>query len=139
MVLYNCLSTTGCRVLYFVGEGVLGCFKDALLCNETFDPHVLRQSAIEAASSASEPATAAADARDDRDEALYRSSLLGPSGESFDVLVNEAALPTLCPGEWVYFVRMGAYTSSIASASSAVHTPGARSAFAYIATRQKGE
>lgn len=123
----------GCRVLYFVGEGVLGCFKDALLCNETFDPHVLRRRAIEAASKSHEQANG----EGGEAEALYPSSLLGPSGESFDVLVNEATLPTLCAGEWVYFVRMGAYTSSIASASSAVYTDGARHAFAYIATRQK--
>lgn len=131
-------------MLYFVGEGVLGCFKDALLCNETFDPHMLRRRAIEAASSSEAPATCqshepahTAVGAGGEAEALYPSSLLGPSGESFDVLVNEATLPTLCAGEWVYFVRMGAYTSSIASASSAVYTDGARHAFAYIATRQK--
>lgn len=142
-------------MLYFVGEGVLGCFKDALLCNESFKPLILRSEAIEAAArlKGSEvwpppaPPASAEGKQDEEEEVLHPSTILGPSGESFDCLVPDLRLPSVNVGDWLYFVRMGAYTASIASASSAVYRPCSSSCadapppppFAYIATRRAGE
>ena len=108
--------------MYLVGEGVLGCFKDALLCGERFNPHELR---------------VASSSRDDEaslgEDPLHESAVMGPSGEGYDCVVPSSRLPLLKPGDWLYFTQMGAYTASIASANSAVYRVDSR-AFVYVAT-----
>lgn len=41
-----------------------------------------------------------------------RSQLFGPTCDSIDIIAKDVALPELSIGDWLYFSRMGAYTSS---------------------------
>jgi diaminopimelate decarboxylase len=114
------------RAVYVVGEGCTGCFKDALLCGESFEPH---------------PFALHKD-RDDKsancgtDGVMYESLVVGPSGEAWDRIAGHRIpllLPLLRPGDWLFFTRAGAYSVSIASANSHVHAD-PRRAYTYIAT-----
>lgn len=64
------------------------------------------------------------------------SVILGPSGLPEDVVARKCLPKSLGPGDWLYFSRMGAYTTSIASlaSSSALHA-----AFFYVASTPAGK
>lgn len=87
--------------VYRIPHGVQGVFKDVLLCGESFVPQSLQQNSSQQDPSATK---------------LYRSRVLGPSGDdSEDVVCDSCWLPELEIGDWLVFDRMGAYTLSIAS------------------------
>ena len=87
--------------VYRIPHGVQGVFKDVLLCGESFVPQPLQQNSSQQDPSATK---------------LYRSRVLGPSGDdSEDVVCDVCWLPELEIGDWLVFDRMGAYTLSIAS------------------------
>lgn len=44
--------------------------------------------------------------------------LMGPSGLPMDVVARKRLPRSLRRGDWLYFSRMGAYTTSIATAAS---------------------
>lgn len=113
-------SSTKQRLTYVIGEGVMGCMKDVLLCGESFTPRPLR--------------VASDCSADQSDGVVYESVVVGPSGEASDVIAQGVRLPLLEVGDWVYFTRVGAYTASIAAATSVVHDAGGRP-YAYVATK----
>ena len=87
--------------IYRIPHGVQGVFKDVLLCGESFVPQSLQQNSSQ---------------QDPSEKKLYRSRVLGPSGDdSEDVVCDACWLPELEIGDWLVFDRMGAYTLSIAS------------------------
>jgi len=99
----------GKKAVYFISEGVYGCFKDVLLCEETFTPIPLKRDSNDVLN----------------DQVCFESSINGPSGNSKDCIVNTITLPELEEGDLVYFDRFGAYTVSVASYewSEAIKTP----------------
>lgn len=67
----------------------------------------------------------------DEPDELEDAVVMGPSGQSEDVVSRKRLPRSLGPGDWLYFSRMGAYTTSIASvmSSSAIYSP-----FFYVAS-----
>ena len=118
----------GRRVAYVIGEGCGGCFKDAILCGESFMPHSLRVRSRGGKEGGREGGGGGR-------EVLYESLIVGPSGEAFDCVASgeHIQLPLLEEGDWFYFLRSGAYSGSIAAATSAVHANPER-AHVYVAT-----
>jgi len=49
------------------------------------------------------------------DNALFASTIFGPTCDSIDVIARSVLLPKLKVGDWLYFQNMGAYTSAAAS------------------------
>jgi len=93
---------------YYIAQGVHGVFKDVILCGEQFCPIPLRCSDHDSncyKTGISEP----------HNEALFRSTVHGPSGDEFDIVCIDCLLPQLEPGDCLIFDRMGAYTLSIAA------------------------
>eukprot|EP00741_Cyanophora_paradoxa_P014966 tig00020830_g14439.t1 len=86
---------------YWISDGVYGSFKDRLLLNAEFLPHVVAP-----------PGTSAESLREAR---THRCSLFGPTHDSLDVIGEGLLLPELEVGQWLFFLEMGAYTSSLAS------------------------
>ena len=87
---------------YYIAQGVQGLFKDCILCNESFlpIPYAINNN----------------DSQTD-DAQTIPCSVHGPSGEDYDVICQNYALPPLQVGDWLVFDRMGAYTLSIAARS----------------------
>jgi len=52
---------------------------------------------------------------EDSENALYASTIFGPTCDSIDVIARSVLLPKLKVGDWLYFQNMGAYTSAAAS------------------------
>jgi len=48
--------------------------------------------------------------RDTSNEILYRSTVFGPTCDSYDTIMKNYPLPKLKIDEWVYWRNMGAYT-----------------------------
>ncbi|KAM3928303.1 antizyme inhibitor 1 [Leptodactylus fuscus] len=57
------------------------------------------------------------------DEPLFASSLLGPSYDELDIIVDHCLLPELNVGDWIVFENMGSGTMSEQSAFSDVERP----------------
>lgn len=57
------------------------------------------------------------------DSNLTHSKLFGPTCDSIDVIIPDIQLPELEVGSWLYFVSMGAYTSSSASSFNGFSLP----------------
>lgn len=116
------------RTAYFIDEGVYGCFKDRLLCGVNFEPCpvFLGKEAAEGRASLTadhggENTSNGAVGGDGDDDEEEDAVVLGPSGLPADIVARKRLPKSLGPGDWLYFSRMGAYTSSIASvASSAI-------------------
>ena len=49
------------------------------------------------------------------ENALFASTIFGPTCDSIDVIARSVLLPKLKVGDWLYFQNMGAYTSAAAS------------------------
>lgn len=56
------------------------------------------------------------------DDALYRSTVFGPTCDSMDIIAENVLLPELFIGEWVYVKDFGAYTSASSSAFNGFKT-----------------
>ena len=54
-------------------------------------------------------------AKDEENDALYPSTVFGPTCDSIDVISRSVLLPRMAIGDWLYFQNMGAYTSAAAS------------------------
>jgi hypothetical protein len=52
---------------------------------------------------------------DGSSDALYTSTIFGPTCDSIDVISRSVLLPKLSIGDWLYFNNMGAYTMAAAS------------------------
>ncbi|KAM9384312.1 antizyme inhibitor 1b [Pholidichthys leucotaenia] len=75
--------------LYYISEGVYGPFSHKLMGNTIAVPSVLKR-VLRA------------------EEAVYRSSLWGPSLDDLDQVVERCLLPELSVGDWLLFSNMGA-------------------------------
>jgi ornithine decarboxylase len=84
-------------IQYTLNEGVFGAFKDRVLVQEVFVPHVL----IISDSKETSP--------------TYATCLIGPSGHKKDCVCPLTHLPLLEVGDWLEFKSMGAYTISLSS------------------------
>ncbi|CAM9339330.1 unnamed protein product [Choristocarpus tenellus] len=135
------------RTAYYINEGVHGCFKDSILCGVQFEPCSLKLGSslgnLEPMG-LTEGRGVGNSTQGEREEGLVcrDSSLeeeeclvMGPSGRSEDIVASGKMLPPLECGDWLYFTRMGAYTTSIASKalSSASDAP-----FCYIRGSARG-
>lgn len=66
----------------------------------------------------------------ERDGGQYKSTIFGPTCDSIDLICENAMLPELAIGEWVYVEDFGAYTAASSSAFNGFKT----SLFKYIFT-----
>ncbi|CAM9944930.1 unnamed protein product, partial [Discosporangium mesarthrocarpum] len=127
------VKATTTRTAYYIGEGVQGCFKDSILCGVQFEPSLAavptdedpRPGGKEDAGSVSrgdeEEVTLPAGSGGEKKGRVgggrggqgERYLVMGPSGLPEDVVARGKGLPQLEPGDWLYFTRMGAYTTSI--------------------------
>ena len=89
--------------IYYIAQGVQGLFKDVILCDEIFTPIPLQLEKC-----------------DESNQTLFPSTILGPSGEDFDIVCKDCMLPDMDEGDWLIFDRMGAYTLSIAARNSSL-------------------
>ncbi len=86
---------------YFIGDGVYGSFKDAVLLKMSYEVELLSESS---------------------GEEVKTCNMYGPTGDVQDVVVRDVKHLPLCNvGDWVVFHNMGAY--SIALASNFGHLP----------------
>jgi len=90
---------------YYISDGVYGSFKDHLLVQAEFVPHVVPTSKCATRTH------------------MYKSSLFGPTYDSLDCVATDIMLPELQVGQWLYFEEMGAYTISLASKFNGFATP----------------
>ncbi|XP_029022540.1 antizyme inhibitor 1b [Betta splendens] len=87
---WDSLGQENTEFLYYVNEGVYGPFSCKLLGNSIAAPSVHKH-VLSA------------------DEAVYPSSLWGPSLDHLDQVVERCLLPELSVGDWLLFSNMGAY------------------------------
>ena len=66
----------------------------------------------------------------ERDGGQYMSTIFGPTCDSIDLICENAMLPDLAIGEWVYVEDFGAYTAASSSAFNGFKT----NSFKYIFT-----
>jgi ornithine decarboxylase len=66
----------------------------------------------------------------ERDGGQYKSTIFGPTCDSIDLICENAMLPDLAIGEWVYVEDFGAYTAAASSAFNGFKT----NLFKYIFT-----
>jgi len=66
----------------------------------------------------------------ERDGWKYKSTIFGPTCDSIDLICENAMLPELAIGEWVYVEDFGAYTAASSSAFNGFKT----NLFKYIFT-----
>lgn len=69
------------------------------------------------------------------DEEEEDAVVLGPSGLPGDIVASKRLPKRLRPGDWLYFTRMGAYTTSVASVTSSAKLA---SSFCYVASNPAG-
>ena len=93
----------GCVRDYYIGDGVYGAFKDAVLLNVQFECRLLFG--------------------DDRTGTKVTCNMRGPSNDPYDVVLRDAALPRMEVGDWVFFPNMGAYTHALSTAFGAIERP----------------
>ncbi|KAK3752751.1 hypothetical protein QZH41_018717 [Actinostola sp. cb2023] len=102
------LATSGCSTedhtgyMYYVNDGVYGSFNCLVFDHATVKPETLKESS---------------------GDALYPSSIWGPTCDSMDCITKNVALPKVEVGEWLFFKNMGAYTSSAASTFNGFKKP----------------
>jgi len=82
---------SGDNVLYYVDDGVYGSFSCMPFDHQKPEPQVFAEQ---------------------RNRAVRKSTIFGPTCDSLDCLGKEFELPVMEPGEWLYFNIMGAYTSA---------------------------
>ena len=111
---------------YYVNDGCYGGFNNLIFDHATVRPRRLKNAiskshtvvptvrdgfmsleAVENDDNSTEP--------DEGDDALYPSTVFGPTCDSIDVISRGVLLPKMDVGDWLYFQNMGAYTSAAAS------------------------
>jgi len=152
------------RFGYYVNEGVYGSFKDRVLLQERFTPHVLwckrltdalpshqprKESVVHMKSflplpvpGGGKPAADQANGAEEEEFEMalrnmphFKSRIFGPTTHPLDVICSSVMLPELDVGDWLYFTRMGAYTISLASCYNGYEKPNTL----YIWTDQEEE
>uniref|UniRef100_A0A023FXE7 ornithine decarboxylase n=1 Tax=Amblyomma parvum TaxID=251391 RepID=A0A023FXE7_AMBPA len=91
----------GGRPMYYLNDGVYGSFNCTVFDHAEPVPFALRSG----------------------DGPLRLCSLWGPTCDSMDMVLEDALLPELQPGDWVVFENMGAYTICAASNFNGFQTP----------------
>lgn len=87
------VSAKGSERVYRINEGVMGVFKDLILCELNFTVSPLQERS--------------------EDSTLLKSSIIGPSNRDIDVIVKDAMLPSMDVGDHILFKHIGAYTLSL--------------------------
>ncbi|KAI8087831.1 pyridoxal-dependent decarboxylase [Gilbertella persicaria] len=90
------------KYMYYVNDGMYGSFNCIIFDHQVVRPKVLMRN---------EEFTYGQEV----EEIHYDSSVWGPTCDSIDCLNKSTRLPTLEPGDWLYFENMGAYTICAAS------------------------
>lgn len=102
------LDPTGKRIIYYLNDGVYGSF-NCIYFDHTV-PTILPFN--------------------ERDGGQFKSTIFGPTCDSIDLICENAMLPELAIGEWVYVEDFGAYTAASSSAFNGFKT----NLFKYIFT-----
>ena len=87
------VSSKGDISVYSINEGVMGVFKDKILCSMDYPPSPLLE--------------------DGADRKMYLSCIIGPSNRDIDVIAKDIMLPSMNVGDRILFKRAGAYTLSL--------------------------
>jgi len=90
--------------LYYINDGVYGSFNNILFDHATCIPKFF-------------------DSNNRNREALYRSTIFGPSCDGLDCILKSYPLPKMNIGEWVYWRNMGAYTMCAAASFNGFPLP----------------
>jgi ornithine decarboxylase len=101
-------SPTGKRIIYYLNDGIYGSFNCIYFDHNV--PTILPFN--------------------ERDGGQYMSTIFGPTCDSIDLICENAMLPDLAIGEWVYVEDFGAYTAASSSAFNGFKT----NSFKYIFT-----
>jgi len=96
------------RIIYYLNDGVYGSF-NCIYFDHTV-PTILPFN--------------------ERDGGQFKSTIFGPTCDSIDLICENAMLPELAIGEWVYVEDFGAYTAASSSAFNGFKT----NLFKYIFT-----
>lgn len=99
---------TGKRIIYYLNDGIYGSF-NCIYFDHTV-PTILPFN--------------------ERDGGQFKSTIFGPTCDSIDLICENAMLPELAIGEWVYVEDFGAYTAASSSAFNGFKT----NLFKYIFT-----
>ncbi|KAK8766755.1 hypothetical protein V5799_006460 [Amblyomma americanum] len=101
----------GGRLMYYLNDGVYGSFNCTVFDHAQPVPFALH--------SGNGP--------------LHLCSLWGPTCDSMDMVLEDALLPKLDPGDWIVFENMGAYTICAASNFNGFQTPEVKYMLTYSA------
>jgi diaminopimelate decarboxylase len=104
----NASYPTGKRIIYYLNDGIYGSFNCIYFDHSV--PTILPFN--------------------ERDGGQYMSTIFGPTCDSIDLICENAMLPDLAIGEWVYVEDFGAYTAASSSAFNGFKT----NSFKYIFT-----
>lgn len=104
----------GGRPMYYLNDGVYGSFNCTVFDHAEPVPFALNSS----------------------DGPLRLCSLWGPTCDSMDMVLEDALLPELQPGDWVVFENMGAYTLCAASNFNGFQKPEVKYMLTYSAMAQ---
>jgi hypothetical protein len=114
---------------YYVNDGCYGGFNNLIFDHAIVRPRRLKNAlskshkimtterngfmTLEAIENENDNSTSGS--KDDDSDALYPSTVFGPTCDSIDVISRSVLLPKMSIGDWLYFQNMGAYTSAAAS------------------------
>jgi ornithine decarboxylase len=104
----NSEKNAGHRFKYYINDGIYGSFNCLLYDHAHVTPHVL---------------PGGSDGRAAPEPEYCLSSLWGPTCDGLDCVMNEAQLPELQVGDWLYWEQMGAYTVAAASSFNGFSPP----------------
>eukprot|EP00173_Palmaria_palmata_P002245 Plantae.Rhodophyta-Palmaria_palmata.ctg2401.p1 GENE.Plantae.Rhodophyta-Palmaria_palmata.ctg2401~~Plantae.Rhodophyta-Palmaria_palmata.ctg2401.p1 ORF type:complete len:353 (-),score=40.71 Plantae.Rhodophyta-Palmaria_palmata.ctg2401:159-1166(-) len=107
-----------------IGDGVYGSFKDAILLNVQFFPQrlLLPTSSLNGAEDSS--ICSFEGGHENPGPREERVTLYGPTGDARDVIGRNVSLAASAqPGDWLYFLNMGAYTISLATGFNSTSRP----------------
>ncbi|XP_019638975.1 PREDICTED: ornithine decarboxylase-like [Branchiostoma belcheri] len=89
--------------MYYVNDGVYGSFNCLLYDHAAVTPSLMRSV--------------------DKEEALFSTSVWGPTCDGLDRIMEHCLLPELHVGDWILFEDMGAYTMAAASTFNGFSKP----------------
>ena len=106
---------------YYINDGVYGAFNNLMFDHASVRPRVLRKDTKIHRASINEEgfhrlySNGGDSDIGSADQALFTSTLFGPTCDSIDVVARSVLLPKLQVGDWLYFQNMGAYTMAASS------------------------
>jgi diaminopimelate decarboxylase len=113
---------------YYVTDGVYGGFNNIMFDHAVVRPRLLRHSSLSTPKGRRRSVSLSdvegfqtleydteTSSDDGSSDALYTSTIFGPTCDSIDVISRSVLLPKLSIGDWLYFNNMGAYTMAAAS------------------------